>query len=49
MCIVKDKETVHSVVVSLMDIPGTAERNIGMCMCYNCVLTIYNIGVRLVC
>lgn len=30
MCIVKDKETVHSVIVSLTDIPGTAERNIGM-------------------
>lgn len=29
MCIVKDKETVRSVIVSLTDIPGTAERNIG--------------------
>lgn len=30
MCVVKDRATVQSAVVTITDIPGSAEQNIGM-------------------
>ena len=31
MCVVKDRTTIQSAVVTITDVPGSAEQNIGMC------------------
>lgn len=31
MCVEKDRATIQSAVVTITDVPGSAEQNIGMC------------------